>query len=121
MGLWSIPGGKLAAGESLRHAVVRELREETGIAVRVGPLVEVFERLPRLGDEPDTPHYVVLDYLCHPLGGALSAGDDAADAGWFDIGELANLSLTSGALDVIRKASSMASALRQTGPPAGIP
>lgn len=107
-GYWSIPGGKLAAGERLAEAVEREMLEETGLRVRALDLIEVYERLPRPGAGGTADHYVVLDYLCEPRGGLLRAGDDAAAVGWFDVTELDTLHLTPGAAPVIEKAFRMA-------------
>ncbi len=103
-GYWSIPGGKLQGGERLTEAVARELLEETGLQVRVGRLVEVYERLPR---EASEPHYVIVDFLCDTIGGSLCAGDDAEEAGWFAVDNLACMRLTPGVSDVVRKALSM--------------
>ncbi len=107
-GLWSIPGGKVIRGESLAAAVERELKEETGLEVRAGDLVAVYERRPDPNAGDDDPHYVVLDYLCRSVGGRLAVGDDAADAGWFQMDELTGLNLTLGAAAVIAKGWEMA-------------
>ena len=79
---WSIPGGLVEVGETLRQAVVREAREETGLTVKVGKLLEVFERILPGARGRTKYHFVLLDYLCRPLRGKLRAGSDAARARW---------------------------------------
>ena len=108
-GLWSVPGGRLEWGESLREGVAREVREETGLEVEVGPLVEVVERV-----DPATPpgyHFVILDFLARPLGGVLRPGDDASDARWTVRAEWASLPLTEGLVPVLEKALALAATL----------
>ena len=97
-GLWSVPGGRLEAGETLAQAVAREVREETGLTVEVGPFVCVIERF---GDDF---HFVILDYLARVVGGTLAAGTDAADARWVTDQELASLPTTEGLFDVLARA-----------------
>jgi ADP-ribose pyrophosphatase YjhB (NUDIX family) len=106
-GQWSIPGGRVELGESLVDAVRREMREETGLIVDVGPLIEVFERIQRDGARV-LYHFVIVDYLCSCAGGDLCAGDDAEDAVWVTSDELAHFDIRSSAVDVIRKGLAMA-------------
>jgi len=103
-GAWSIPGGMLEVGETLRQGVVRELAEETGIEVRVLDLVEVFERVSRDEAGRVQYHFVMLDYLCEKIGGEARAGSDASDLAWVAESDLPNYALTPGALPVIQKA-----------------
>lgn len=82
-GRWSVPGGRVEPGETDVEALVREMAEETGLAVAAGALVGRVERGP----------YVIADYRCAVLGGVLTAGDDASDARWCDAAALAALPL----------------------------
>ncbi|MDI2131007.1 NUDIX hydrolase [Yinghuangia seranimata] len=97
-GLWSLPGGRVEAGESDAEALVREMREETGLDVTVGPLVGAVLR-----PAPEGRTYAIRDYACIVHGGALRAGDDAEDARWFPPGELAAMPLSEGLLDTLRE------------------
>jgi ADP-ribose pyrophosphatase YjhB (NUDIX family) len=77
-GQWSLPGGMLELGETLEAGAAREVLEETGLVVDVGPVVEVFDRI--LMDETGQVryHFVLIDYLCRPRGGSCLAGSDVS-------------------------------------------
>jgi ADP-ribose pyrophosphatase YjhB (NUDIX family) len=102
-GQWSVPGGKVQWGEAVADACRREVREETGIDVSIGPLVTWIERM-----DP-SHHYVILDFVGAPLqdDAPLQAGDDAADARWLTADELLDLPLTAGLLPVLAQARSL--------------
>jgi 8-oxo-dGTP diphosphatase len=106
-GEWSIPGGMLELGETLIEGVQRELAEETGIEVRVGGLIEVFERISLDASGRAQFHFVVLDYLCEAVSGESRAGSDATEIAWATGEELAQYSLTPSATRVIQKAFAM--------------
>jgi len=104
---WSIPGGLLEVGESLREGVRRELLEETAIEVRVLELVEVFERIGLDANGKAKHHFVVLDYLCEALRGEASAGSDATEVAWATPEELERYSLPEATMRVILRAFEM--------------
>ncbi len=79
-GEWSLPGGAVEVGETLEECVAREMLEETGLEVEVGPVIEVFDRISRDDDGRVRYHFVLVDYLCWPIAGDLRAGSDVDDA-----------------------------------------
>ena len=101
-GEWSIPGGVLEVGETLRQAAVREALEETGLRVEVGELLGVYDRILRDADERTRYHYVLIDFLCRRIAGEFEAADDAAEARWFTRAEVAELALAEDTAEVIR-------------------
>jgi 8-oxo-dGTP diphosphatase len=103
-GQWSLPGGSLEVGETLEAGVAREMFEETGLYVDVGPVVDVFDRILLDGDHKVRYHFVLIDYLCTPRGGELRAASDVADVALVAPDELAAYRLTPKAESVIRKA-----------------
>jgi len=102
-GQWSIPGGMLEIGELVRDAAVREAREETGLIVEPGELLGVYDRILRDAEGRVQYHYVLIDFLCRPVGGKLRAASDAAEVRWFRREELPALKLAEDTMDVIKK------------------
>jgi 8-oxo-dGTP diphosphatase len=102
-GQWSIPGGVLEVGQMVREAAVREAREETGLVVEPGELLGVYDRILRDPEQRVQYHYVLIDFLCRPVGGELLAASDAAEVRWFGREELLSLQLAEDTLEVIGK------------------
>jgi 8-oxo-dGTP diphosphatase len=107
-GEWSLPGGAVEAGETLEAAVLREVREETGLQVDVGPVAGIVDRIHRDAEGRVEYHYVVVDYLCTVRGGHLACASDACDARWVPVGQLDAFQLTEPAGRVIDKALELA-------------
>src|SRR5882757_4445433 len=104
LGEWSLPGGVVELGETLRAAAEREACEETGLIVKAGEVLEVLDRIIPGKNEAPQYHYVLIDFLCVVEGGDLRAGGDAADVQWATQAELVAFKLEPPALEVIRKA-----------------
>lgn len=99
-GRWSIPGGTVEWGETLEQALVREMEEETGLRVRPGELLALFDRIERDGQRVHY-HYVIADYLCDAVSGTLCAGSDALEAAFVTPAELPAYDLPPEALEII--------------------
>ena len=107
-GQWSLPGGAVDVGETLAECVTREMREETGLEVEVGAVIEVFDRIMHDAGGRVQYHYVLVDYVCRPVGGTLAAASDVADVAWVNPGDLTRFHLTDKAIEVIRQGIALA-------------
>ncbi len=106
-GEWSIPGGALDLGEKLRDGIAREVREETGLDVEVGPVLEVLDSIFPDSEGRTQYHYVLIDYLCHARSGILAAATDVSEVRWARPEELEALGMKPVTIEVIRKAFSL--------------
>ena len=98
MGFWSIPGGKLEAGESLSEACQREIKEETGLLTEAKNIVAVVER------RVEGFHYVIIDYLALLADEENSqpvAQTDVSEARWVSLEHLGDYDLVEGLADII--------------------
>jgi ADP-ribose pyrophosphatase YjhB (NUDIX family) len=81
-GEWSLPGGLVDLGESLEEAARREIKEETGLDVELGPIIETLDRVHRDAEGGVRYHFVIVDFVCWPRGGEATAGSDAEAVAW---------------------------------------
>jgi ADP-ribose pyrophosphatase YjhB (NUDIX family) len=102
-GEWSLPGGVVEVGETLEEAVRREVREETCLEVDVGPVIEVLDRIARDREGRVEYHYVLVDFLCRPRGGALQCASDADEAVWAEHADLRIRGVAAVTMEVIEK------------------
>jgi len=107
IGKWSLPGGLVRLGETTRAAIVREVAEECGLAVRVVGLAGMVERVVEDDAGRVRYHYVLVDYLVRPETVDAVAGSDADEVRWVEVGCVGELDVTEGLVDMIRRAQSL--------------
>lgn len=103
-GEWSIPGGVLELGETVRAGAEREALEETGLVVKAGDVLGIFDRVVPGENGRTRFHYVLIDFLCNRVSGELRAGGDAAEARWVNLQELSEIPIAEPAAGLIRRA-----------------
>ena len=102
-GQWAIPGGTLQLGETLQECVAREILEETGVTIKVGDCVYVFDYLERDEAGKVKYHFVVVDYIGKYISGEPKGGDDAEEAGWFKPEDLNKMTVAKNSIAALRE------------------
>jgi ADP-ribose pyrophosphatase YjhB (NUDIX family) len=101
-----VPGGAVKLGETLEEACRREILEETGLSVEVVARCAVLDRVTRDAWDRVRYHYILIDFVCRPLGGALRAGGDISEARWHPLADIPHLKpMTPGTAQVILEAA----------------
>ena len=103
-GEWSVPGGAVDVGETLEEAIRREVREETCLDIEVGPIVDVLDRIRYDPDGRVKFHFVLVDFVCRPVGGTLQCASDAEEATWAERADLGRYGVADATISVIDKA-----------------
>jgi 8-oxo-dGTP diphosphatase len=103
-GEWTVPGGILELGEMLRSGAEREVLEETGLVVKAGDVLDVFDSIHHDPEGRTQYHYVLVDFLCTWVSGELNAASDVAQVRWIAREELESMPLIGFTAQVIKKA-----------------
>lgn len=103
-GVWSLPGGLVEVGETLSEAITREVREETGLSIRILGVTAVLERIYRDPRGGIPYHYVLIDFACDYSEGELRPGSDITAARFVAAGDLDRMNLPDYTAQVIKRA-----------------
>jgi 8-oxo-dGTP diphosphatase len=106
-GEWSLPGGHVEPGESLRAAAQREVAEETGLSVAIQSLVDVVDLIDVAADGSIARQYALIDYWAIPVSGTVKAGSDAAEAAWHEIDAIGLLGMWEETVRIVLKAAKL--------------
>ena len=101
---WTVPGGVVEIGESLRRAAEREVHQECHIHIELDSLLDIYEHIDSDENGDTLYHYVIIEYLAYYKSGTLAAGSDSRDARWFRFEDVETIDTTDAIIKLIDKA-----------------
>ena len=104
LGVYTLPGGVVELGETLAEAVIREVREETGLAIAPVALAGFRETVVRDAEDRVERHFVILCFAAHWSGGEPVLNEELSEARWIRPAELASLETTPGLAEIVAAA-----------------
>ncbi|MFN4218528.1 MAG: NUDIX hydrolase [Candidatus Bipolaricaulia bacterium] len=104
-GRWSLPGGVVELGETIRDAAIREIREECHVEIEIEKILDVLDRIFRDADGRVQYHYVLIALLARYKSGELQADSDIEAATWADVSALADYDLLADQQELIQRAT----------------
>jgi 8-oxo-dGTP diphosphatase len=111
-GLFTLPGGGVELGETLVEAVIREVREETGLKIEPLALAGYRQMIARDAAGRIERHFVILPFAARWLAGECSLNDELAEARWLEPSEISGLRTTEGLAEIVASAGEQIAALR---------
>lgn len=102
-GKWTVPGGLVHLGERMEDAAIREVEEEVSLKVQLDGVLEVAENISRDENQRVLFHYVIIDYLAHPVSGEEKKNEEVADLRWVKKNEFAEYELTDTSRRLLKK------------------